>query len=784
MKRFLVIVLMLLGTLAAYSQNAKGLDVSKNPGNNITGKTYALIVGVSKYRNPAIPSLKYADKDALEFRNYLIASGIDSNNIALLLNEKATNSEILFSIDELTEKAKQGDKVFIYFSGHGDVESHVITNDGYLLPYDAPRTVYAISAINVNILQSYVSTLSAHGVQAIVITDACHSGNLAGGLDGLKNISQILKSQWKDEIKILSCQPGELSLESEKWGYGRGLFSYELVKGLAGDADRNKDGKVTMRELNLYLLEKVPEQAHPMMQNPVITGDMETVLSNINNSFLENYSGADEKILAAADTKGSEEGLLRNLPDSIKHFYEDFKNLLAGKDGIVLYEEGFKPNCIFTARDALNKTHKYIRVSGGNGETVNEELTDSLDHFYRECTKHYDSVIFYRYVSKGKIVGILLSDNNANNKSYIVSAYDYLMKIPETTETKLLKSIMRRNLAAKEINVIDDWIESVANDYVADLGPGDPICRMSKIEISNLLLIVGREKLYKMGMLPKVYYALASHNMVGKNEHKFSNYTPTGIALLDSVIQFDSNVAYVYNLKAYLAYRYSKNYDSAIFFAKKALTISPNLFNCYKIIAASTRNTDSSIFYLQELNNIIGKIPREEVVKSYKKRWAARLSDNAVHGFAQGFYSYPYQQICIIYTLQNETDLAKKYHDLGIAYADTLIGKKNAAFNFLSGAGDACYELKEYGKAIAFYLEAKAYNTENRIENMYNDYSICCCYALCGQKSNAIEYLSLSLQLGFTGYDRIEQDADLSVIRSTPEFKALMKKYFPDQYKE
>src|SRR6185295_19082004 len=157
-------------------------------------------------------------------------------------------------------------------------------NDGYLLPYDAPKVVYAISAVNVKILQSYVSTLSFRGIQAIVITDACHSGNLAGGIEGLKNIQTVLKENWKDEIKMLSCQPGELSLEEKQWGNGRGLFSYELINGMTGLADKNKDGKVSLRELNLYLMEKIPDGANPMLQNPLVNGDMNAEVSKVNQN--------------------------------------------------------------------------------------------------------------------------------------------------------------------------------------------------------------------------------------------------------------------------------------------------------------------------------------------------------------------------------------------------------------------------------------------------------------------------------------------------------------------
>ena len=184
MKNIFTIALLSLSCII-HAQTTRGLSMPAETATKPEGKTYALIVGISKYKNPAIPQLQYADRDAVAFRNYLISTGVDSNNISLLINEKASYAETIMALDDIcTQKAKAGDKVFFYFSGHGDVESHVVTNVGYLLTYDAPKTVYAISAVNIRTLQDYISTLSANGIEAIVITDACHSGNLAGGSEG------------------------------------------------------------------------------------------------------------------------------------------------------------------------------------------------------------------------------------------------------------------------------------------------------------------------------------------------------------------------------------------------------------------------------------------------------------------------------------------------------------------------------------------------------------------------------------------------------------------------
>jgi len=58
----------------------------------------------------------------------------------------------------------------------------------------------------------------------------------------------------------------ESSHEDAKWGGGHGVFTYFLLEGLKGKADRNHDGTVTAGELFDYVMEQVPAaepEQHP-----------------------------------------------------------------------------------------------------------------------------------------------------------------------------------------------------------------------------------------------------------------------------------------------------------------------------------------------------------------------------------------------------------------------------------------------------------------------------------------------------------------------------------------
>ena len=90
----LVVIILLFSVVIHAQDNSKGFaSVTENLAKS--GTVRAVIVGVSHYKN--IQSLEYANKDAISFYDYLRSSAggnIDSNNIKLLTNEKATAAQI------------------------------------------------------------------------------------------------------------------------------------------------------------------------------------------------------------------------------------------------------------------------------------------------------------------------------------------------------------------------------------------------------------------------------------------------------------------------------------------------------------------------------------------------------------------------------------------------------------------------------------------------------------------------------------------------------------------
>ncbi|AEI46853.1 tetratricopeptide repeat protein [Runella slithyformis] len=334
----LFLLLFLFGSLLTevWAQEERGSGINKTAPKTAVGTTRALIVGVSQYQH--INSLRFAGDDALAFYNYLLSpagGSVPQANIELLLNEKATLVQVDLAMGKLLNSVKPNDRVFIYFSGHGDQESKTIAQRGFLLTHDTFSSNYNSTAFAVLYLQDYIATLATKNqAQIFLFLDACRSGKLAGSeIGGVQLAGQQLLKQVANEVKFMACQANELSLEGYQWGGGRGVFSYHLIRGMQGLADADGDKTITLRELERYLEDRVTAEAAPNRQNPLLlAADKSLPLVKVDPATLAAVrQNLPPPAFAAVQGKGFVETILDSAPDDVQKTYADFHEAIAQK---------------------------------------------------------------------------------------------------------------------------------------------------------------------------------------------------------------------------------------------------------------------------------------------------------------------------------------------------------------------------------------------------------------------------------------------------------------------
>ena len=233
----------------------------------------ALIIGIGHYNGPAA-DLKGVPADIAMAKEIARAMDIPDKNITVMRDQEATKKNILEVIKSFSNKAADGGRVFIYFSGHGTRYFNPSVNNCVegLLTYD-----YEVIS-NTELAQA-TKNLNQSVDKSILLVDACHSGGVVNtsktrsainplfvpkfaakdraGADVCTPVNYKTRS-WFDETKALgaieenvvfisSARPDEVAWDQGDLG---GVATQALKKCLLGSAkDLNGSGAVSLEEV-------------------------------------------------------------------------------------------------------------------------------------------------------------------------------------------------------------------------------------------------------------------------------------------------------------------------------------------------------------------------------------------------------------------------------------------------------------------------------------------------------------------------------------------------------
>ena len=262
-------ILALLAMSAAAQLAERDLKFVRQPpmtGEVSIPRSYALVVGISEY--PKLPprgQLKYPVRDAEAVYTSLISTeggGFKAQNVHRLYGKEATLVNLRKELEEwLPGVSQDGDRVVIYFAGHG----FVFGGQAYLAPYDVDLKDIPGSSYPMKTLGQVVGG-KIKAKWKILLTDACHSGAITPEADASQINSSLARID-QSLFSLTASRDREQSLEGGHWGGGHGVFTYYAMKGIQGEADDNGDGVVTADELAEYVRVNVRRDTNAK-QNP------------------------------------------------------------------------------------------------------------------------------------------------------------------------------------------------------------------------------------------------------------------------------------------------------------------------------------------------------------------------------------------------------------------------------------------------------------------------------------------------------------------------------------
>ena len=231
--------------------------------------SWALIVGINDYKH--IPKLNYPVADAQAIKDILVQDmGFSKDNITNLTNQEATRANILRYLGDVFPKVTGAeDRVLVFFAGHGYTRKRPHGGDmGYLMPVEATANNVHSTAISMAEIGDISSLIPAKHV--LFIVDACYSGLIGMTLrdlkineeSGVKDTSEYLAQLTSSTGRqiLTAGKADEQVVESDQWGHS--VYTKCLIQGLKErEADLNKDGLITVSELQSYLQPRVSKES-------------------------------------------------------------------------------------------------------------------------------------------------------------------------------------------------------------------------------------------------------------------------------------------------------------------------------------------------------------------------------------------------------------------------------------------------------------------------------------------------------------------------------------------
>jgi hypothetical protein len=277
---------------------------------------HALIIGIGEYIDAEIPQLRGVKHDMNSAQRMAAAMAIPTANVRVLRDKDATGDRIRAEIEGLYARMADGDRLFVYYSGHGTRwYDEKVKQDGCTEGIMAADGQVLTNAE----LGQRLAPLAQRADKMLVFYDACFSGGIAGApfrtrslnIGGetvtpkftrigspqqcsqpsnfrTRSLSLVIQQQQavpENVVHIAASRPDEVSFDSSTQGGFATTAWRDCLLGEAKDLDGS--GAITADEVTRCAQAKVTSA---LAGQPGILGQQMTVAGNPN--FVPAWIGA------------------------------------------------------------------------------------------------------------------------------------------------------------------------------------------------------------------------------------------------------------------------------------------------------------------------------------------------------------------------------------------------------------------------------------------------------------------------------------------------------------
>lgn len=214
---------------------------------------WALLVGVDHYQDPAVPTLKYCVNDVLALERALKELGY---TVVTLRDDaddsqwQPTRNNVEARLALLCQSVQPDDLLLVHFACHG----HLAQGAPVLVMQDTHITTPAILTRQSLPLVEVERQMRGSQARRLVLTlDACHTGvEMGRDLTDPQFIHNVY--ELAEGFALIAASTAQ-QIAQEWREKEHGVFTYHLLEGLSGKADRAGKGFVTVDDLKTHVLD-------------------------------------------------------------------------------------------------------------------------------------------------------------------------------------------------------------------------------------------------------------------------------------------------------------------------------------------------------------------------------------------------------------------------------------------------------------------------------------------------------------------------------------------------
>lgn len=197
-------------------------------------RTWVFVVGALRFKHADMfDSFPQENRRDAELVSFFRQQGVPAPQIVFLRDREATAGRIESAFAQHLSRAREGDWLFLYYTGHGYRTDDDDQSEAYLSSYDAG--VKGVPGWRVNSIPATIERYFK-GSHAFLTLDNCYSGSL---------VEAVRERNRRVSYAVLTSASAD-QVSTAEWTFTEGLLA--ALRGKSYE-DSNNDGRVTLGEM-------------------------------------------------------------------------------------------------------------------------------------------------------------------------------------------------------------------------------------------------------------------------------------------------------------------------------------------------------------------------------------------------------------------------------------------------------------------------------------------------------------------------------------------------------